>query len=135
MEKVQKLGWTFLLWNKKTNNPLGYLYKHLRFQIHDLVCYSVEVICLWCMSQWLFLFHRYFQKKIGFVYLLGIMKNLCRIHVVSLATRNHTIIIIIIFCYCPKYFFRLIEGQQSAGVGVRNILGQAVVWNTSLPKP
>ena len=51
-KKVQKLGWTFLLWNKKTSNPLGYLYKHLRFQIHDLVCYSV-----WCMSQWLFLFH------------------------------------------------------------------------------
>ena len=23
------------------------------------------------------------------------------------------------FCYCPKHFFRLIEGQQSAGVGVK----------------
>ena len=24
-----------------------------------------------------------------------------------------------IFCYCPKHCFRLIEGQQSAGVGVK----------------
>ena len=25
----------------------------------------------------------------------------------------------ITFCYCPKHCFRLIEGQQSAGVGVK----------------
>ena len=30
-----------------------------------------------------------------------------------------SIIIIMIFCYCPKHCFRLIEGQQSAGVGVK----------------
>ena len=27
--------------------------------------------------------------------------------------------LIIIFCYCPKHCFRLIEGQQSTGVGVK----------------
>ena len=29
------------------------------------------------------------------------------------------VLLITYFCYCPKYCFRLIEGQQSAGVGVK----------------
>ena len=34
----------------------------------------------------------------------------------------HTILLLFYyyyFCYCPKHCFRLIEGQQSAGVGVK----------------
>ena len=35
----------------------------------------------------------------------------------------------IIFCYCPKNFFRLIEGQQST-VGVKNLLQTTDPWIT-----